>query len=500
MFLVPIVCEQPRTARQAERAVGHSSTGPVASRVPRRGREDDVKTIIEPFRVKVVEALRQTTPEERRERIEEAGFNPFRLHAADVLIDLLTDSGTSAMSAEQWAGILRGDESYAGARSFDRFRTSVMSVFGYRHVIPTHQGRAAEHLICGSLVRPGMVVPGNTHFDTTRANIEMAGGEALDLPIPEARDPDDLHPFKGNIDVGRLEAALARHGADHVPFVLITITNNSGGGQPVSLANVRAARDICDRHGVRLLIDAARFAENAWFIRCREPGQEGRSPREIARELFSLAHGAVMSMKKDAFGNTGGLITLDDDAWAGDIRTRLILTEGFPTYGGLAGRDLEALAIGLQEILDESYLEYRIASTHYVGDRLHAQGVPLLRPFGGHAIYLDARRFCAHLPPEALPGWALSVALYEHAGIRACEIGNVMFGRPDADGTWHWPNLDLVRLAIPRRVYTQSHMDYVVESILELFEKRTEIRGMQFVERPDVLPHFTASFARRAGA
>jgi tryptophanase len=455
-----------------------------------------MRTIIEPFRIKVVEAIRQTTPAERHARIVEAGYNPFRLRAEDVLIDLLTDSGTSAMSTEQWAGIMRGDESYAGARSFQRFRDAVREVFGHRHVIPAHQGRAAEHLVCGSVVRPGMVVPGNTHFDTTRANIEMAGGVALDLPIPEARDPDDLHPFKGNIDLERLDAALAQHGAAGVPFVLLTITNNSGGGQPVSLANVRGARAICDRHGVRLLIDAARFAENAWFIRCREPGQGQRSPREIAREVFSLSHGAMMSMKKDAFGNTGGLITLDDDAWAADIRTRLILTEGFPTYGGLAGRDLEALAIGLGEILDEDYLAYRIASTHYVGQRLHERGVPLLRPFGGHAIYLDGRRFCAHLPPEALPGWSLSVALYEHGGIRACEIGNVMFGRPDAAGGWTWPTLDLVRLAIPRRVYTQSHMDYVVESILELFAARERIEGLQFVERPAVLPHFTATFAR----
>jgi tyrosine phenol-lyase len=452
-----------------------------------------VKTIIEPFRIKSVEPIRMTTRAEREGYIRAAGYNPFQLRAEHVLIDLLTDSGTGAMSTRQWAGIMEGDESYAGARSFFRFEEAVRSVFGHRHVIPTHQGRASERLLCHAVLEDGQVVPGNTHFDTTRANIEASRAEALDLPVPEALDLDDLHPFKGNIDLERLDATLRELGPARVPFVLITVTNNSGGGQPVSMANLRGARAICDRHGVPLLLDAARFAENAYFIKLRETGYGDKSPREIAREMLALADGAMMSMKKDAFGNIGGVITLNSDEWAERVRNLLILTEGFPTYGGLAGRDLEALAIGIEEILDEDYLRYRIASTAYVGKHLDAAGVPLLKPFGGHAIYLDGRRFCAHLDDEKLPGWALSVALYEEAGVRACEIGNVMFGRQE-DGRWHWPTLDLVRLAIPRRVYTQSHMDYTIEAIIELYGRRGAISGLCFVHRPAVLPHFTAVF------
>ena len=454
-----------------------------------------MKTIIEPFRIKVVEPIRMTTQDERRELISKAGYNPFRLRAEHVLIDLLTDSGTGAMSTHQWAGVMEGDESYAGARSFFRFDAAVRGIFGHTHVIPTHQGRASERLLCRAVVKPGDVVPGNTHFDTTRANIEDARGEALDIPVPEARDPEDLSPFKGNIDLDRLHHVLATVGRERVPFVLITVTNNSGGGQPVSMANLRATRELCDHYEVPLVLDAARFAENAYFIKLREEGYADKTPREIAREMFSYSDGALMSMKKDAFGNIGGVVSINSDAWAEKVRTLLILTEGFVTYGGLAGRDLEALAIGIDEILDEDYLKYRIASTAYVGAHLHACGVPLLRPFGGHAIYLNGRRFCEHLTDEQLPGWSLSAALYEHTGVRACEIGNVMFGRPDpADGKWRWPALDLVRLAIPRRVYTQSHMDYVIEGIDELHRKRKRIPGLRFTHRPAVLPHFTAAF------
>jgi tryptophanase len=455
-----------------------------------------VKTVIEPFRIKMVEPIRMTTAEQRCELIRDAGYNPFLLRARDVLIDLLTDSGTCAMSARQWAGVLEGDESYAGAESYYRFRDTVRSIFGHRHVIPAHQGRAAERLLCQAVVRPGHVIPGNTHFDTTRANIELSGAEALDLPTPEAHDLQSPYPFKGNIDLERLESSLLELGRERVPFVLLTITNNSGGGQPVSVANVRGAREICDRFDVPLLLDAARFAENAYFVKLREPGQGERTATEIAREIFSLADGALMSMKKDAFGNIGGVLSLHSDEWAEKIRSLLILTEGFPTYGGLAGRDLEALAIGLEEILDEAYLHYRISSTAYLGHHLTQAGVPVLHPFGGHAVYLDGRAFCGHLENGDLPGWSLSVALYEHVGVRACEIGNVMFGRPDGSGGWTWPERDLVRLAIPRRVYTQSHMDYVIEGIAELFGLRRRIHGLRFAYRPSSLPHFTARFQR----
>lgn len=412
-----------------------------------------------------------------------------------MLIDLLTDSGTGAMSTRQWAGIMEGDESYAGARSYFRFEASVKAIFGHRHVIPTHQGRASERLLCAAVVKPGDLIPGNTHFDTTRANIEASRGGALDLPIPEAADLENLHPFKGNIDLAKLEAVLAKEHS-RVPFVLLTVTNNSGGGQPVSMACIRETKRLCQQFGIPLLLDAARFAENAYFIKLREEGYGDKTPREIAREMFSYSDGALMSMKKDAFGNIGGVLSLNLDSWAEKIRTLLILTEGFVTYGGLAGRDLEALAIGLEEVLEEDYLRYRIASTAYVGEHLRALGVPVLQPFGGHAVYLDGRRFCPHLADEQLPGWAVTVALYEEAGIRACEIGNVMFGRKTPEGSWQWPTLDLVRLAIPRRVYTQSHMDYVVEAIGELFQRREQIQGLEFVYRNEVLPHFTARFRR----
>jgi tryptophanase len=454
-----------------------------------------VRTIIEPFRIKVVEPIRMTSREERAALIRQAGYNPFRLKAEHVLIDLLTDSGTGAMSTRQWAGVMEGDESYAGARSFFRFEEAVRGIFGHTHVIPTHQGRASERLLCRAVVKAGDVIPGNTHFDTTRANIEDTGAEARDLVIPEGLDPDLDHPFKGNIDLGALERCIAEVGRARVPFVLITVTNNSGGGQPVSMANLRGARGICERSRVPLLLDAARFAENAYFIKLREDGYRDKSPLQIAREMFALSDGAVMSMKKDAFGNIGGVISINSDEWAEKIRTALILTEGFITYGGLAGRDLEALAIGVEEILDEEYLKYRIASTAYVGNHLAKAGVPLLKPIGGHAVYINGRKFCDHLTDDQFPGWSLSVALYEHVGVRACEIGNVMFGTQDAStGRWKWPALDLVRLAIPRRVYTQSHMDYVVECVGEVFGKRDSIRGMRIVQEAPMLRHFTAMF------
>lgn len=455
--------------------------------------------IFEPFRIKVVEPIPRTTRDERQRLLEQAAYNPFRLRAEHVTIDLLTDSGTAAMSAAQWAAMIEGDESYAGAASFFRFEETVRGIFGHRHVIPAHQGRAAERLLCRAVLEPGVIVPGNTHFDTTRANIEVAGAEAIDLPTPEARDLHSPHPFKGNIDLVALENLLERTPRERVPFVLLTVTNNSGGGQPVAMANLEGARALCERFAVPLLLDAARFAENAYFIKTRESGWEETSVREIARRMFALSDGALMSLKKDGFGNIGGLLSLDSDEWAEKVRTLLILTEGFTTYGGLAGRDLAALAVGLEETLDEAYLRYRIASTAYLGEHLVAAGVPVLEPFGGHAIYIDGRAFCDHLTDEQLPAWSLSTAVYEELGVRACEIGNVMFGHPRPDGgDWVWPRHDLLRLAIPRRVYTKSHIDYVSEGIGELYQRRREIRGLRFVERPEVLPHFTARFARLA--
>ncbi len=451
------------------------------------------RTIVEPFRVKVVEPLPNPDGERRARALREARFNLFAVPAEAVRIDLMTDSGTSAMSQEQWAAMMRGDESYAGARSYYAFRDEVRDLTGKRHVIPTHQGRAAEHILFETLCRPGQVVPANTHFDTTRANVEAAGAEALDLVIPEGRDPHSEHPFKGNVDVAALERLLDERAAD-VPLVVVTITNNSGGGQPVSLENLRAVRQVCDRYGVPLFLDCARFAENAWFVREREPGQQGRSPRDVAREIFRLAHGAWMSAKKDAFGNIGGFLALDDDALAERCRNLLILTEGFPTYGGLAGRDLEALAVGLREVLDEDYLRYRIGSTAYVWRRLDEAGVPLLRPAGGHAVYLDARDFLPHVPPAQLPGQSVALALYRTGAVRACEIGTVMFGRTLPDGSQEPAPMDLVRLAIPRRVYTQSHMDYVVEVVHHVFARRDRLGGLRIVDEPPMLRHFTCAF------
>jgi tryptophanase len=450
------------------------------------------RTIIEPFRIKSVDALKFTRREDREAALDAAGRNVFLLHADDVLVDLLTDSGTGAMSAAQWGALMQGDESYAGSRSFYRFRDVVQTLTGFTHIIPTHQGRAAERILFHTTLAPGQIVPNNNHFDTTRANIEVEGAEALDLVIPEGRIPAAAHPFKGNIDVAALERLLDRHG-DRVPLVMVTVTNNSGGGQPVSLENLRAVRALCNQYGKPFFLDACRFAENAYFIKLREPGQADRTPRDIAREMFSLADGCTMSAKKDGLANIGGFLAMNDDAWAERARNLLILTEGFPTYGGLAGYDLEAIARGLEEVVEEPYLRYRIRSTAYLGEKLTAGGVPIIQPPGGHAIYLDARALLPHIPPLAYPGIALVNALYIEAGIRAVEIGTVMFGR-HADGTESPAAMDLVRLAIPRRVYTQSHIDYVAEAVLHVASLGTSLRGYRITASAAVLRHFTARF------
>ncbi len=456
-----------------------------------------MKTIIEPFRIKAVEPIRITTVEERRRLLEQAGWNLFGIHADDVIIDLLTDSGTSAMSAEQWAGIMRGDESYAGSPSYYRFETAIRELMPFRHIIPTHQGRAAEAILFSILGGVDQVIPSNTHFDTTRGNIEATGARAVDLVIRAAHDPDTPHPFKGNIDLERLERLLAEQAA-RIPVVMLTVTNNAGGGQPVSLENIRATADLAHRHGKPLFIDGCRFAENAWFIKCREPGQGGRSIPDIVRDMFAVADGMTMSAKKDAFANIGGWLALNDDELAAAARNRLILTEGFPTYGGLAGRDLEAIAIGLHEIVDEQYLRYRVRTNEYIGEKLLAMGVPIVRPVGGHAVFIDARRFLPHIPPLQYPGQSLAVALYELGGIRACEIGTVMFGlKPD--GTEEPADMDLVRLAMPRRVYTQSHADYLVEVFEEVVRTKDKLRGFRIAQQPRQLRHFTARFEPLAG-
>lgn len=451
------------------------------------------KTIIEPFKIKVVEPVPFVARARRREALEAAGWNLFGLDATDVPIDLLTDSGTGAMSAEQWAGVMRGDESYAGSSSFRRFEAEVRDLTGMEHVIPTHQGRAAEHLLFSLVGGRGRIIPSNTHFDTTRANIEWSGAEALDLVIEEGRDPALRHPFKGNVDLAAL-ATLLQEKRDSVPIAMVTVTNNAGGGQPVSLANLRAVSELVRRHGIPLVLDACRFAENAWFIKTREAGQAHRSPREIAREMFALADGATFSAKKDGLANIGGFLGLRDPALAARARNGLILTEGFPTYGGLAGRDLEAIAVGLREVLDEDYLRYRHASLQYFGDRLEEAGVPVMVPVGGHAVFLDARAFLPDVPQAQFPGQALACALYLHAGVRGVEIGSVMFGRRDASGREIPAALELLRLAMPRRVYTQSHVDFLVEAIVDLFALRDAIPGLEMIESPEVLRHFTARF------
>lgn len=452
-----------------------------------------MRTIIEPFRIKAVEPIRMTTRDERAGLIAAADYNLFALHSEDVLIDLLTDSGTSAMSARQQAALMSGDESYAGSPSFFRFEAAVKDLMPFKYVIPTHQGRAAEAILFSILGGAGKFIPSNTHFDTTRGNIEATGAEAADLVIAEGLDPTSLHPFKGNMDLARLEAYLADHGAA-VPCVMITVTNNAGGGQPVSLENIRATAKIARAHGKPFIIDGCRFAENAYFIKMREPGQEGRSVKDIVRDMFADADGMTMSAKKDAFANIGGWLALNDDDLAQAARNRLILTEGFPTYGGLAGRDLDAIAQGLTEIIDEDYLRYRLRSMAYIGERLEAMGVPIVRPTGGHAVFIDARRLLQHIPPSQYPGQALAVALYLEGGIRSCEIGTVMFGlKPD--GTEVEAPMDLVRMAFPRRVYTQSHADYIVEVFEEIVARKDALKGMKITWQPTAMRHFTAKFA-----
>jgi tryptophanase len=453
------------------------------------------RTIIEPFRIKVVEPIRITTPEEREAILQRARYNLFLVRSDDVLIDLLTDSGTAAMSADQWAGVMRGDESYAGSRSFYFFESVVREIFGFRHVIPVHQGRAAERILFSLVCKPGCIIPNNTHFDTTRANIEYLGGTAIDLPCAESQDTQTPHPFKGNMDTAALERLIQEVGAERIPLVMLTITNNSGGGQPVSMANIRAVSQICRRHGIPLYLDACRFAENAYLIKLREPGYHDKSIREIVREMFSYADGCTMSAKKDGLANIGGFLCTNDDQLAQQEKELLILTEGFPTYGGLAGRDLEAMAIGLQEVLDEHYLQYRLASVRYLGEHIAREGVPIVQPPGGHAIYIDAGLMLPHIPPLHYPGQSLVVELYREGGIRATEIGSVMFGKRDPETSQELPaRKELVRLAIPRRVYTQSHVDYVVEAILNVFARREQLRGYRITWQTPFLRHFSCHF------
>lgn len=454
-----------------------------------------MRTIIEPFRVKVVEPIRMTTREERDAYLKEVWYNLFLLRAENVIIDLLTDSGTAAMSSEQWAAIMRGDESYAGSSSFYRFEASVRDIFGFKHVIPTHQGRAAERILFSVMCKPGQIIPNNTHFDTTRANIEYTGAEALDLPIPEFFEPALFHPFKGNMDTEALRRLIGRVGPGRIPLVMLTVTSNSGGGQPVSMANMLEVKEICSRYGIPLYLDACRFAENAYFIKLREEGYEDKSVKEIAREMFALADGCTMSAKKDGLANIGGFLCTNDELLAQQEKDLLILTEGFPTYGGLAGRDLDAIAVGLQEVLHEDYLEYRFASVGYLGRHIADAGVPIVEPPGGHAIYIDAKALLPHIPPSQYPGQALAVELYREAGIRSCEIGSVMLAaRNPHDESEKPAAMELVRLAIPHRVYTQSHVDYVIEAILQVHERRESIRGYSIVQQPPFLRHFSARF------
>lgn len=456
-----------------------------------------MKTIIEPFKIKTVEPIKFTTLEEREGILRESGYNPFLIRAEDVLIDLLTDSGTSAMSAQQWARMMDGDESYAGAKSFFRFEKIAKELTGFKYIIPTHQGRAAEKILFSILGGPRKIIPNNTHFDTTRANIEFSGAEAVDLPIAIGRDPSAIADFKGNIDIVALEKFIDEKGSKNIPLIIITVTNNAGGGQPVSMENIQQTKAIASKYNIPFYLDACRFAENAFFIKKREKGYSNKSAKAIAQEMFSYADGCTMSGKKDALVNMGGFLGLNDDELASKARNILVVTEGFPTYGGLAGRDLDAMAQGLEEILDEHYLTYRIRSIEYLGEKLISAGVPILQPPGGHAIYLDAKRFIPHIPQNQFPGQALVCELFRVGGIRSVEIGSVMFGKTDkTSGKFIPPHMELVRLAIPRRVYTQSHIDYVIESVIEVFKNRSNLKGYRIVFEAPMLRHFTAQFAR----
>jgi tryptophanase len=455
----------------------------------------DDKWPVEPFRIKVVEPIEKTTPEEREKALQVAGLNIFNIPAEKVYIDFLTDSGASAMSNQQWSGIMVGDESYAGGKSYFRFVNSVSNIFGHKHVIPTHQGRAAERILFQTLVKKDDFVPNNIHFDTTEANIEVLGAEAVNLVIDEAYDPEKDHDFKGDMDIDKLESFIREKGIDKIPLVMMTITNNSGGGQPVSMGNIRKVSQVCRKHKIPFFFDACRFAENAYFIKQREKGFAGKTVVEIAKELFSLADGATMSAKKDALVNIGGFITLNDDALSERLKNLLIISEGFPTYGGLAGRDLEAISVGLNEVQDEDYLEHRISQVRFLGEMLDRSGIPVFKPFGGHAIYVLADKFLPHIPRHQFPGWALSVALYREAGIRAVEIGGVVFAKKDQDtGEETFPELEMVRLAIPRRVYTVSHLKYVADALIRVYERRDKIKGLKITSQSPHLRHFTARF------
>lgn len=448
-------------------------------------------TIIEPFRIRSVEPIRSTSMEEREQLLKEAGYNPFLLKADDVLIDLLTDSGTGAMSSDQWSGMIGSDESYAGSSSYYKLESAVQDITGFKHLIPTHQGRAAENIFFTTIASEGDIIPSNTHFDTTRAHVENAGAEPRDLVIPEGQQPESQHPFKGNMDLEKLEETIQDVGADNIPVIMITVTNNSGGGQPVSMANIKGVSEIAAKHEIPFFIDACRFAENAWFIKTREDGFGDKKPIDIAKETFSYADGCTMSAKKDGMANIGGFLALNSDELAAECRNLEILTEGFPTYGGMAGYDMEAVARGLYEALDSAYLRYRIRSIAYLGDKLTDAGIPIVRPTGGHAVYLDAKKILSHIPPTQYPAWSFNNALYLLGGIRGVEIGTVMFGR-QPDGSEKPASMELVRLAFPRRVYTQSHVDYLSEIIISVYEQREKLGGYKIVESPDVLRHFSA--------